>query len=314
MIEKFKNFCKNLLGNAFYGLKVADSEILSQKGSSNVDDISVHQMVTDQRVAPHLLQGEVTQEVEELRYRDYKVYNTSKQYKYIGEGNAEQHQNDNWAMKFVQPNINWCGSVADGMKWQETQEKVISPFFTIIYEVIPKFKIEVLCDTLQVDLKMSSITFNLNGGNTIGEINWRRFVKWFHNPINHKAWAKLFLLEFTTYKCDNEDDFVLYVFNDLTLTDKQINGGNIQITYQFNNYQRNSVLDKFKSKELEEKYKNKEAKKSRMHFYDNNEQIYFCSLCNKMMDKIDYNITKETYGYPICQNCLNKTLELNNLV
>ena len=84
-MSKIKKYFLNLWYGLPFGMKAADTEIM---GSKQVDDngVTIQQEVSDQRVAKHLLKGEVTQEVEELRYRTYKVSNEAENYKYLGKG------------------------------------------------------------------------------------------------------------------------------------------------------------------------------------------------------------------------------------
>ena len=68
----------------FYGMKGADDAIFSTSVDDN-HNIGIHQVKDVHRVAPSLLKGEVTQEVAELRYRDYKVSESSRRYNVQGE-------------------------------------------------------------------------------------------------------------------------------------------------------------------------------------------------------------------------------------
>ena len=74
-MKKIKRCILRLLRALPFGLQGAEREIM---GSSNTgeDGTVITQEVSDERVSKHLLKGEVTQEVEELRYRTYKVANT----------------------------------------------------------------------------------------------------------------------------------------------------------------------------------------------------------------------------------------------
>ena len=82
-----KNKLLNILYSLPFGLKGADSEIFGSKTNSE-NGTEISQEVSDERLGKHLLKGEVTQSVEELRYKTYKVANESKNYNFIGNGNA----------------------------------------------------------------------------------------------------------------------------------------------------------------------------------------------------------------------------------
>ena len=81
-MNKIKKVLLNLWYGLPFGLKAAGDEIMGG-GEADQAGTEINQQVTDKRVAKHLLKGEVTQEVEELRYRTYKVANDSEKYKYV---------------------------------------------------------------------------------------------------------------------------------------------------------------------------------------------------------------------------------------
>ena len=83
MLNKIKKY----LYGFFYGLKNADSEMFTSKHSSSSDS-SYIQQIKETNVGKDLLKGEVTQEVEDLRYSTYAVYREANQYEYIGNGVA----------------------------------------------------------------------------------------------------------------------------------------------------------------------------------------------------------------------------------
>jgi hypothetical protein len=118
-MNKIKNFFKTLWYGLPFGLKGADTEIMGSK-SLDGDGVTIGQEVSDERVAKHLLKGEVTQEVEELRYRTYKVSEEADKYKYLGNGIAikqEEKQVNNIKTKyrFTQENENICESVLQSL-------------------------------------------------------------------------------------------------------------------------------------------------------------------------------------------------------
>ena len=93
-MNKIKKYLLNLWYGLPFGLKAADTEIMGSNNNGS-DGSSIHQEVSDERVAKHLLKGEVTQEVEELRYRTYKVAGESENYEYLGNGVAVKSDKKN---------------------------------------------------------------------------------------------------------------------------------------------------------------------------------------------------------------------------
>ena len=92
-MNKLKKILLNIWYGLPFGLKAAGDEILGS-GEADQARTEVNQQVTDKRVAKHLLKGEVTQEVEELRYRTYRVANESEKYKYVGNGVAVKEEKE----------------------------------------------------------------------------------------------------------------------------------------------------------------------------------------------------------------------------
>lgn len=80
MLKKIKRFWNNIKIGLALGMKSADEEILHNDNGGDDVDSGVHQQVSDKRVAKHLLKGEITQEVEELRYRTFAVDREAKGY------------------------------------------------------------------------------------------------------------------------------------------------------------------------------------------------------------------------------------------
>ena len=87
-MNTIKKWAYKILYALPFGMKAADEEIMGGNSSSSDDGQSVHQQVSDERVAKHLLKGEITQPVKELRYRTYKVDDEAKNYEYLGGGTA----------------------------------------------------------------------------------------------------------------------------------------------------------------------------------------------------------------------------------
>jgi hypothetical protein len=104
-MNKVINRLKSLFYSLPFGLKAADSEIMGANSTGEVDDTVIQQQVNDKRVAKHLLKGEITQEVEELRYRTYKVdkesnkYNSKKKHSF----NCQEKLNDFFISKLGTP-------------------------------------------------------------------------------------------------------------------------------------------------------------------------------------------------------------------
>ena len=81
-ISKITNNIKLFFYDLLYGMKATEDVVFHQSGSGDGDGTSISKQVEDTRVSKALLKGEVTQEVEELRYRTYLVDKESKCFEY----------------------------------------------------------------------------------------------------------------------------------------------------------------------------------------------------------------------------------------
>ena len=83
IINKVLNSIKNFWVALIYGMKNTEDIVFTQSGISNdANGSTINQTIKERSVAKSLLKGEVTQDVEELRYRNYLVDRESKQYEY----------------------------------------------------------------------------------------------------------------------------------------------------------------------------------------------------------------------------------------
>lgn len=93
-MNKLKSIFNKLKIGLALGMKSADEELVHSNASADDVDSGIHQQVTDKRVAKHLLKGEVTQEVEELRYRTYLVDRESKEFDFFSPVKAVRKPKD----------------------------------------------------------------------------------------------------------------------------------------------------------------------------------------------------------------------------
>ena len=70
-----------------FGMKAGD-EMLATSNKDGSNGIVMEDKIEQNSLLNSLLRGEVTQEVEELRYETYKAEEESNNYKYIGNGVA----------------------------------------------------------------------------------------------------------------------------------------------------------------------------------------------------------------------------------
>ena len=131
----------------------------------------------------------------------------------------------------------------------------------------------------------------------------------FDNMSKENDYTKLNMVKFVTYNCIGEDDLIEYTLQDLRLNNIEKIDKEYRLTFSYNFIIRNDLTEKFYSKTMDEKYQNKEKKELVLDL-SNQERVRYCSVCSKEMSVYDGDITEETYGYPICKECLEKTLLL----
>lgn len=327
MLEKIKKYLINLYYGLPFGLKAADREI----SGGGLDDCQtgteISQEVSDQRVAKHLLKGEITNEVEELRYRTYKVSNESEKYKYLGGGVAVKNDADTPAadrtrFKFSQENENICQSVLNSLK-QVGGTGVDTYRFEIDYHEFVRFKIEKYATLVDVDIddKTGKIETTLHFSSEpnpydatsmpfINELAKIETLTSEYEISKNEIASSMKNFSFVTYKASNEDSFVTYNF---------INGAKFKsirkdryeylVTYTWNEYMRTpmNLEVKYYSKSMAEKYAKKERKDVAVPISSVDRKVY-CSVCGKEMELYDHDIQRANGQVPICKECMKKAM------
>ena len=321
MINKLKRYFYNILYSLPFGLKAAEEEMLSQKSSVNTDNIGIHQVIQDNKLSKDLLKGEVTQQVEELRYRTYKVERESNNYEYLGDGVAikkEIKEFDVNNFHLIQENKLNCKSINDEMKRVDTEEYSNDTYtLNIVYDSIPRFKLEKYCTYFEFDVDEYRATLIMRFITTPikGDISSYGFIKELEhitrNVGKENDYNHINMIDFVTYKCIGDVDCVRYTLHEISLSSISYSLDEKECYLKFNvkYFKREDLTSKFYSKTMDEKYKNKEKKELVLDL-TNQERLKYCSVCGKPMSVYDGDITEETYGYPICKECLEKTLLL----
>ena len=328
-MNKLKKIALNILYGLPFGLKAADTEIMGSK-TTNTDGTSVSQEVNDQRVGKHLLKGEVTQQVEELRYRTYKVAKESENYAYLGNGIAvkqeKEEPKDKTKHKFTQENEIITQTVLETLK-QVGSSGTENYRFEINYNSIVRFKLEkfatrvdVYIDDTTREIK-TTLYFNSEPNPYdatsmpfINEMKKLLAAKTQYEISRHEMATSILTLCFTTYRTVGEDDFTNYCFvNGAHFEEIKDCGHEFAVVYTWNEYIRVplNLEAKYYSKEMAEKYKNKEKKNVDINIA-NMERKAYCSICGKEMSVYDADIQRADGGEPICKECLQKSLNNNN--
>lgn len=321
MFKKVKKLFYNTLYSLPFGLKGANDEMFEQKSSSNVDGTAYYQHIYDNKLSKNLLKGEVSQEVEELRYRLYLVDRESQKYEYVGDGKAEKREItkfDENNFNIIQSNRFLVRNVNEEMNALLTNNRKIDEHtLNIIYESLPRFKLERYCVYFEVDVNKNAKHFIIRFVSIPNkdDISSYGFIKYLNSIIanvgKENDYSSLKMVKFVTFKCSGDDDLMEYELTNLKLKGVEYSNENKEycITYDIGKLSRKDLTSKFYSKTMDEKYKNKD-KKENMIDIANSSNLSHCAECGKVIDSYDSSITEETYGYPLCKECLSKTLKL----
>ena len=327
-MKKIKEILLNLWYGLPFGMKAASDEIL---GSGGVDenDTSIAEEVNDQRVGKHLLKGEVTQEVGELRYRTYKVSNESEKYKYLGNGvavkNDANKQTDKSKIKFSMENKLICATVLDELK-RVNDYGVENYRLEIGYDGLVKFKLEqfatsidVLINTrnnpiIETTLHFEKIPnpYDVKSKPFINELTKLSKAENKNIISRNEIASSLLSISFTTYKTEGEEDFTSYSFlGACNLKNIKETEHEFLITYSWEKYIRLplNLEKKYYSKTMDEKYIKKEKKEVPIEILQSERKAY-CSVCGKEMSVYDADIMSANGQQVVCQECLKKSLEM----
>lgn len=330
-MSKIKKFFLNLWYGLPFGLKAAGDEIMGA-GEADQTGTEIQQQVSDQRVAKHLLKGEVTQEVEELRYRNYKVAGEADNFEYLGNGVAVKKENGKKAAqkdkyKFSQENGLMVSTVLEELN-RVNDYGVEKYRLEINYNSLTRFKIEQFVTLIDVNIDVRKETnptiiettlhfekqpdpYNPKARPFLNELVKLRDVKTQYQIERNEMASSIDNMNFVTYKATNELDFTNYAFVEgAKFKSFEETEHEYLVTYEWPGYVR-IPLDlegKYYSKSMDEKYRNNERKEVAPEMV-NVERKAYCSVCGAEMSVYDADIQRADGREPVCKNCLEKALK-----
>lgn len=165
MLKNLIRKTKNLLFAIPFGMKAGDELLATSSKDDNVGS-SIHKKVEQNSLLEALLRGEVTQEVEELRYETYKAEEESNNYAYVGNGQSvkiddTEKKKANRRLKFIQLNGDIEYGLSESLKIVEDasddydkMDFKTKKIFNITYDnPFVKFKLENYVEKIEVNLK-----------------------------------------------------------------------------------------------------------------------------------------------------------------
>lgn len=333
-MSKFKDTLKRILYALPFGMKAADTEIMGSNDTLDGNGINVTQQVTDQRVAKDLLKGEVTQAVEELRYRTYKVSAESKKFDYVGNGLAVKKDlkpKDRKKIRFSQENKLLCADVLQELNrvngyGSESYRAEIG------YDGIVRFKIEQFLTQMDVSIDndengnmiTAETVFHFNSlpdaynGNSMPFINeLKKLKEMYDNRLTYgiernEIASSMISLTFITYKATNEEpDMERFNFLMPNFVNIEESNNEFRIKYKWDSATYTNLSDKYFSLSMFDKYANNEKKDAQINIVETTRKR-FCSACGKEISTYDGDILDYTTGKPMCLDCYKKTLLSDN--
>lgn len=297
----------------FYGMKTTEDTVFHQTGFSVGEGTSIIKEVEDQRVSKALLKGEVTQEVEELRYRTYKVDKESKTFEYYAPTLAmKRDKQDNKFLKYddsdglelitVQPNDFIVETVGETLEQVGGRGNRTKYRIKIKRNFVPRYKIEEYITRLDVKkLDDTHVILDMYVSKYPNDKDFKSkgFVREIEKIRDEKIKSDVLDYEevsFITNHAYKLDDMVKFVFKNVWFKEIVEFDGHYIVRFKASLQQDTIDFTKiYYSKTMDEKYKNKVQKDVVLNLNDYLvSKVYTCQECGKevildqeLMDRLE---------------------------
>ena len=340
----------------FYGLKATDKEVFTQSGIDMGGGISMDEEMHTNRISHDLLAGKETQAVKELRYRTYQVDREAKNYEYFSPYLATKR--DKQDSKFVKyenednlPIITIQNNTAEVKGVLETLEYVNSVSEKKEYTIkitrgkfLPRYRIEEYTKRLVVKKKKKDtkaiLDFYVSMYPNEEDVKSKGFVNEIKRIKENGTRSDIIdfkTVSFVTNHAYLLDDMIEFKFKNIVYKGIKEFDGHYVISFLCDIVVNGKdLVENFKSKSMEEKYKNKEKKDVIYDMTPNMiRQVYHCEECGKeivydvgeidkmdvrSLEDIDNNgygesntteyfdmqMAEQTLGKRLCRSCLAK--------
>jgi hypothetical protein len=306
MLKKIANKIFSFFYALPFGLKGADNEIMGNKDKHDGSNIVITQKQSQDSVYQDLVRGELTQQVEELRYSTMLVSDKSQEYSYIGNGLAVKNLGKDVIKSFYMDNKIICEGVLHELNRVGEYSKD-NYTLNITYSYYPQFKFEKICNYFKLDLTESTITLFFIRDTKNPER--QMFINTLLNPNkNRTLMGKIERITFFTYKASGCKDGYKFVLDDLNFDSYSEKEKDVYtITFSFKHHLIDNIIDKFYSSSQDKKYKTKASKENNFGGNKNIIEKKFCIKCGKELDAT--NVAK-LMGHSICNECFKEIKKL----
>lgn len=334
---KKNNFINKIIYGLFNGMKSADKAIMSD--SDNIDKININQNVEEEKLSKALLKGEVNDEVEDLRFRTYKVFDESKSYEYLANGKVVKKDNKDNISNFIKHDDceliliqeNSVNPLTFEQEVEVMNGKYIEREYTIKIDrkYISRYKLEEFCKKLVLQkIDDDNFFIDLYFNKEIDEDNYKSkgFINELYKIKNEGTRSDVIDIEkiwFITFNALNYNDLYKFSFNNVFFKSIDYYNNSIVVTFKAHKeYEPIHIIGKYYSNRVEKKYNNKEKKDVIFNLSEIDHKEYVCSECGKKINNskfllngsdlefYDAQITKETFGRVICKDCLKKIISI----
>lgn len=304
--------CQKIISVLGGGMAGADQAI---NGSvADTQDIGIHKNVESKSVLQALLKGEVTKEVEELRYRTYLVnreadYHAEADKRNISYKDVKKEHFINGSIRFRQPNKMVKMGLAESLStpFEMQREKGL---INISYENFSKFNISDYATELTVDVNMAEqkmdIDFFIPSATSMSPVNYRQFENAIAKCVGDDRSSDFMFggikkVSFTTSDAIGENNDVEYTFIEPMLPKVTKVGNGYSIKYHCKDMQRADLVEKYYSESMAEKYANKEKKELTL---GSSKDVFSCCMCGASItrEEMEKSVVNNN-GNVLCHAC-----------
>lgn len=298
-MKKIFNWLSTLWHGLFYGMKATD-EIMVTGNTDTIPGSAIIQEVNDHRVSKALLKGEVTQEVEELRYRTYKVDREAKQYEYIAPTLAfkrdkqdskfvSYEKNGDLELITIQPNETIVEEIAKSLGSVGTYGQREEYLIKLKRKFFPRYRLEAYTKRLAVfklDETHVILDFYVSKYPNDKDFKSKGFVREIEKIKDEQMRSDVLDIDnvsFTTSHAYKLNDLLQFEFNNLEFKGVSEFDGHYVIKFEAcivkNGY---DLIEQYNSVSMEKKYQNKEKKDIALDLFNIPQtKVYKCECCGK---------------------------------
>ena len=283
----------------FYGMKATD-EIMLTGNTDTIPGSAIIQEVNDHRVSKALLKGEVTQEVEELRYRTYKVDREAKQYEYIAPTLAfkrdkqdskfvSYEKNGDLELITIQPNEAIVEEISKSLEYVGTYGQREEYLIKLKRNFFPRYRLEAYTKRLAIfklDETHAILDFYVSKYPNDKDFKSKGFVREIEKIKDEQMRSDVLDIDnvsFTTSHAFKLNDLLQFEFKNLEFKGISEFDGHYVIKFKAfivkNGY---DLTEQYYSASMEKKYQNKEKKEVVLDLFGAPQtEVYKCERCGK---------------------------------